>query len=402
LLIRILILLLCASSCCALTLPGDYDYSFGEWNPVIEQSKPGGIFVTARFDDFDSPYQGFNFSVLKDSGRVYPLLPLNKWGINPLVGYSSVYYPKGFSRGTAYMPGYPAYSPLCSHRVELHAQMRAESSFGNWLLQTDKRWSAETYGRYSDHTIGQLGCYLMCCVMQISANSGMSVDPIDLNNYLKEQKDGYMGKGGLLVNLQAVARYATEELNYPMRACTSMSINEALTRGLTVHAKCKDRGHFVYPYAKRWNGTSMDYLIFDPMGRGHVSSIPAYGGLIEGGARVLIPVRETNPVAVRPSFADVGNSCSIAGYMDDGMMSFELCKSPTERYFSHIETLENYSERIIEAQSMAPGLYNLITYGAPNRNYTIILYTYGYIEDVIVVSGNTSEFGADCKLVQVY
>jgi hypothetical protein len=406
-------------------LPGNIEYFLGEWNPTLTQTQPGGMLITARFDDFDAPFGGYNFRVLQHNGRVYPLFPLNRWGLNVLTGYTMLYYPTKISPGKAYMPVWLASSLFGSHRVEMHGQIKEEKSFGNWMLQTDKRWANELYGKYKNTTISKYGCCFISYCMAESAWLGRDIDPIDANDYLHSQKDGYMGKSGLLVNGGAMARYATERLGFPMRLVSSgMSLSESLSRGLSPIAKYNNRGHWAMAYGKRWNGKSFDYLNWDPMGRGYYDTVAGYGGLSENNTRVLIPVVERltstamvardgdyEPgklpmcVALAPEITrvtpaartisqDYGQS-SIIAFVDSGNVSLSLwyrqmpiAQSITE----HIESCDgtnSIGETIMEVYNLPLGSYMLQISGMPKQSYRVVVWEYNYHGDLLdrVITG---------------
>lgn len=97
----------------------------------------------------------------------------------------------------------------------------------NLLSQRDEQWSEELLGHTTDQTIGEIGCLLTSVTMLFRAQryyqfpDATQLNPSGLNNWLKQQKDGYINKN--LLNMAAVTRlsnqlqkyYAEQNMTYP-------------------------------------------------------------------------------------------------------------------------------------------------------------------------------------------
>lgn len=288
--ILIILLLSCSISVLAqwspLYLPLEYPFvTRGEWNTDIMQWIPDKILVTATL--FDTDGDGYKYTLLNNTGRVYPLEPQDKWVRQKSIGRMVLYYPYGFNSGSVSVPA--PVDPTASHMIEIQS-FAIEP--GQWMLQIDPEWNYKPYGTYKNSTIGRLGCYGTTIAMQLTY-WGLPTLPPDLIGYLNSQKDGYAGSNGWNINNYVVLRY-TKSRGVKYKFVSNMTISECQDRGIPCSALFNSRQHFALAYGKYINNGKKSNLIYDPMGRTIHDDGWYYYGLQERNTRVFCP--KVNPI----------------------------------------------------------------------------------------------------------
>lgn len=141
------------------------------------------------------------------------------------------------------------------------------------LKQYSMPWASKIYD-HTKNTINEFGCALTSAVMVLQYH-GHIVLPDALNNWLKNQNDGYIRNG--LINWLAVSRYTklhdstnSPTLEYKRLDPTDGNLDIELNNNRP--AILKENGHFVVATGK----TSSSYLINDP-GYADRNTLEPYG-----------------------------------------------------------------------------------------------------------------------------
>lgn len=129
------------------------------------------------------------------------------------------------------------------------------------IKQYSQPWKDKIYG-FTKNTIEQLGCALTSAVM-ILRYHGHYINPDDLNDWLKQQSDGYIS--GSLINWLAISRYTKQHdsnnsptLEYKRLIASNSNLDIELNNNRP--AILKEPNHFVVVKGK----TDTTYLINDP------------------------------------------------------------------------------------------------------------------------------------------
>ncbi len=119
------------------------------------------------------------------------------------------------------------------------------------LSQRDERWKDEILGHTKDQTIGQIGCLLTSITMLLNYHGyyqfadGSQLTPATLNNWLKNQPDGYINKN--LLNIAAVTRLSNYLYEY------YRSVHHVRYPKLEYHYHGGDNATTAFPETRIWH-----------------------------------------------------------------------------------------------------------------------------------------------------
>ena len=235
------------------------------------------------------------------------------------------------------------------------------------LKQFEGGWENKIYD-HTKSTIKQLGCALTSAAMVLQFH-GHNVTPSSLNNWLNNQKDGYISNG--LVNWLAISRYtkghdspSSPTLEYKRLSPTAENLNTEITSGRPVILK--EPGHFIVAKSKL-DGT---YGINDP-GYSDRETLNSYGNTFLA-VNAYYPTHSDLSYmmfVISPKFDlvltdDTGNLTAVDNYIDEPINALTTAnkKSGSE-------------VRIVLFEKPETGNYKL-TVNGPKGNYNLTSYLY--------------------------